>query len=215
MTKFNTLIHDARKFYSTLAENNNKDWWEENKKTYETTLKAPALDLLETVKPKLEEIAKLPVRPKLFRPHRDVRFSKDKTPYKTQLHMLWALQTTARQNPVFFFGIGLDYVSAGAGIMVLDKPVLEDWRKFADLDTARVLGIAETLKSKSYKFREPALKRVPPPFAKDHEASDLLRMKGVVASRDIGQPDDLVDAILQAFTDLAPLNALLLQAAEA
>jgi uncharacterized protein (TIGR02453 family) len=213
---FSTLIGDATAFYTALAQNNKRDWWLANKATYDEKLKAPALVLLETLAPALSEIADVPVTAKLFRPHRDVRFSKDKAPYNTHLHMMWELKTQARQNPVFFFGVGLDYVSTGAGIMAFDKPVLEDWRKFADMDADRMMQIIGDVENLGYKLRDPELKRVPPAFDKDHPAGVLLRCKGVVAS---GQLDrgvtDLPNAILSNFKDLWPINDLLIQIAEA
>ena len=215
MPSYANLIKDAQKFYAALDQNNTRDWWLENKGTYDSDLKAPALALLDEMAPAIEKVAGCPVKPKLFRPHRDVRFSKDETPYNTHLHMMWGMEAGAPQNPVFFFGIGLDYVTAGAGLMGFDKPVLENWRRFVDLDTDRVTGIVEELKSKGYGFREPALKRIPSPFDKDHPAGDLLRMKGIVTSRDLGKPKDLPAALKDAFADLAPLNALLVQVAEA
>jgi uncharacterized protein (TIGR02453 family) len=151
----------------------------------------------------------------LFRPHRDVRFSKDKTPYTTHLHMMWAIETEARQNPVFFFGIGLDYVTVGAGMMGFDKAVLTDWRKFADLDTDRILGLLAELKGRGVGLRPPELKRVPPPFDKDHAGAELLRRKGLVAHVDLTEDAKLDSALPQAFQTLWPVNALLLQVAEA
>ena len=156
-----------------------------------------------------------PVTGKLFRPHRDVRFSKDKTPYKSHLHMMWTMQVEAAEAPVFFFGIGADYVTVGAGRMGFEKPMLDNWRKFVDLDTKRVLGIVDGVKAHGFGLREPALKRVPSGFAADHAAAELLRMKGCVATKDIGVPVDLEPALLAAFREVAPLNALLLQIAEA
>lgn len=205
----------ARAFFSRLNKDNTKVWWQAHKPQYDTTLKAPALALLDTLAPQLSDLTSHAVTPKLFRPHRDVRFSKDKTPYNTHLHMMWALQTDAPQSPVYFFGIGLDYVTAGAGIMGFDKPVLENWRKFVDLDTDRILAITDDLIARGYVFREPALKRVPPAYDKDHIAAHLLRMKGVVASCDIADAADIEEELMAAFESLWPLNALLLQVAEA
>ena len=215
MSDFQKLIADAQGIYTRLAANNSKTWWQENRAVYDENLKPEALRLLDVIQPTLATLSNHDVKGKLFRPHRDVRFSKDKTPYNTHLHMMWAVQTDAPQNPVFFFGIGQDYVTAGAGMMGLDKPVLENWRKFVDLDTARIQSITHDLTAAGYRFREPALKRVPPPFDKDHAAGDLLRMKGVLASRDLGGFGDLEGAISAAFTKLWPLNAFLLQVAEA
>lgn len=210
-----TLIPAAQSFYTDLAANNAKPWWDKNRAPYDTILKPAALALLDDLAPDLEGIAGCPVRPKLFRPHRDVRFSKDKTPYKTHLHMMWTLECGARQSPVFFFGIGTDYVSVGTGMMGFDKPVLEDWRKFVDLDTKRILGIMQGINAHGFTLRDPALKRVPSAYPADHQAGHLLRMKGCVATTDIGSPADLRGAVLAACKNASPLTALLLQIAEA
>ena len=111
------LITDARAFLTRLNRNNTRDWWQAHKAEYDTGLRDPALALLDKMAPQLARLAGHDITTKLFRPHRDVRFSKDKTPYQTHLHMMWQIESEARQNPVFFFGIGLDYVTAGAGIM--------------------------------------------------------------------------------------------------
>ncbi len=215
MSDFDTLISDARGFLGNLAQNNTRDWWQDNKDTYDTRLKAPALALLDEMQPKLARLTDLEVSTKLFRPHRDVRFSKDKTPYTTHLHMMWGLTSGARQSPVFFFGIGQDYVTAGAGMMGFDKPVLQDWRKFVDLDTDRVTAIFDATRAAGFGFREPDLKRVPPPYDKEHPAAELLRMKGVTASKGLDADKPLVPQIEAAFEALWPLNQLLIQVAEA
>jgi len=128
---------------------------------------------------------------------------------------MWRLETEAPQSAVFCFGIGFDYVTVGTGMMGFEKPVLENWREFSNLDHARLLPIFEGLKAKGESSREPALKRVPNAYDKDHPARELLRMKGVVGSKDIGSPKDLHAATLSAIKDLWPLNALLIQVAEA
>ena len=215
MSDYATLVTDAVAFYDRLAANNTKAWWQDNKATYDTKLKAPALSLLEDISGPLQKLTDHPVTPKLFRPHRDVRFSRDKTPYNTHLHMMWALNTDAPQNPVFFFGIGRDYVTTGAGIMVFDKPVLTNWRKMVDLDTDRILQITGDVVARGFGLREPALKRVPPPYDKNHAAAELLRMKGIVASRNVAGKGPLTKQIMSAFEDAWPLNALLISIAEA
>lgn len=215
MTAYDALIPNARAFLTKLAANNTRDWWQDNKSTYDDQLKAPALALLDDLCAPLSKLTESPVTSKLFRPHRDVRFSKDKTPYNTHLHMMWQVDAGAPQNPVFFFGVGLDYVTTGAGMMGFDKPVLMNWRKMVDLDTKRIAGIVGEVKDQGFNFRDPALKRVPPPFDKDHPAGDLLRMKGVTASRELKGKGPLKDQILDTFRSLWPLNKLLISIAEA
>ena len=213
MTAYDTLIPDARAFLGDLDRNNSRDWWQDHKTTYDEKLKAPAMALLGDLAPRLEKVTGLPVTTKLFRPHRDVRFSKDKTPYTTHLHMLWGLESDARQSPVFFFGVGLDYVTAGAGMMGFDKPVLEDWRKVVDLDTARVTGLIDGLVAQGFRVREPDLKRVPPPYPADHAAGELLRLKGLTVSKDLGAKARLPKDLMAAFEALWPVNDMLIEVA--
>ncbi len=215
MTDFPELITDAQAFYAQLNASNTKAWWQENRSLYDDNLKPNALKLLETLTEPLATLSDAPIKTKLFRPHRDVRFSKDKTPYNTHLHMMWQVDAGAPQNPVFFFGIGLDYVTAGAGMMGFDKPVLTNWRKMLELDTDRMTGIINGIERKGFSLREPALKRVPPPYQQDHAAGRLLRMKGATASRDLGVNADLPDGLMQCFRDLWPFNALLISIAQA
>ena len=215
MSDYATLKADAVPFYEALAQNNKRDWWLKNKTTYDTKLKSPALALLDQLTPQLSTLADAPIKGKLFRPHRDVRFSKDKTPYNTHLHMMWQIDGNAPQNPVFFFGIGRDYVTTGVGMMGFDKPMLTNWRKMLDLDTDRILGIVEGVKKQGFTLREPALKRIPSPYDKDHPAGHLLRMKGFVAGREITQDGVLSGQIMDAFKTAWPINDLLISIAEA
>ncbi|MEO1638191.1 MAG: DUF2461 domain-containing protein [Pseudomonadota bacterium] len=215
MTEFATLIPDTRAFMKKLNADNTRDWWQDNKATYDAKMKAPAQALLDQLTDPLAKLADAPIKSKLFRPHRDVRFSKDKTPYNTHLHMMWQPDTDAPQNPVFFFGIGLDYITAGAGIMGFDKAVLTNWRKMVDLDTDRIMGIVKAIEDKGFAVREPELKRVPSPFDKEHPAGHLLRMKSVTAGRELAADAKLPDALMDSYAALWPLNALLLSIAEA
>ncbi|NBT32867.1 MAG: TIGR02453 family protein [Rhodobacteraceae bacterium] len=207
---FDSLIPDAQRFCRGLAANNTKEWWDANKARYDSTLKAPALQLLAALAPRLQDLTGDPVGEKLFRPHRDVRFSADKRPYKEHLHMLWSVKAGGRQEPAFFFGIGVDYVTVGAGIMGFDKPVLEDWRKFVDLDAKRIGPMVTTLRDKGFSFWEPELKRVPAGFDPDHPLSDLMRMKGAVCSAPLGDGEGpLEDRIMEGFVSVKPFVDLL------
>ncbi|HSI72459.1 MAG TPA: DUF2461 domain-containing protein, partial [Fimbriimonas sp.] len=77
---------DAIDFFAELEKNNNKEWFEANRKRYETSVKKPMLEfaaeMIERMRSVEPEITMLP-RNAVFRLHRDTRFSKDKTPYKT------------------------------------------------------------------------------------------------------------------------------------
>ena len=83
MTDFNQLVPDAKDFLSRLAQNNTRDWFSEHKAEYERHIKGPAQLFLDQIAARLQKRLATPIKTKLFRIHRDVRFSKDKTPYNT------------------------------------------------------------------------------------------------------------------------------------
>lgn len=209
MSEFDTLVQDAQAFCATLATNNNKGWWDANKATYDAKLKRPALALLEAMTAPLKEVTGHDATPKLFRPYRDVRFSKDKTPYQTHLHMMWSLDAGGRQDPVIFFGIDIDSVTFGGGVVSFDKEVLADWRKMIDLDGDRIGKILETAEAQGFGYYGEALKRVPPPFPKNHPQAEHLKRKGLVLTRPLASSGPLTDRITAGVGDLVPVLKML------
>ena len=183
---FAQLIGDARGFLAELARHNQRDWFNDHKARYEQTLKAPALLLLDQVAHDLGRTSGQTLTPKLFRPHRDVRFSKDKTPYHTHLHMMWMIDAPGGPNPALFFGISPDYVRVGGGIMAFDKPGLNTWRQAVDGEFGDTLqGVLDDLATQGLTPHEPPLKRVPAPFDRDHRHGGLLRRKGMAVWHDL------------------------------
>lgn len=205
---FETLVPDARAFLRDLAANNTRDWFTENKARYEQQLKAPALALLDVLSTDLEKLTDTPVKTKLFRPHRDVRFSKDKTPYHTHLHMLWS---GGGMN--WFLGIAPEYISAGAGVFTFDKATLPLWRELVDRDGHKIAPALADLQAKGARLGEPDLKRVPAPFDKDHPHGDLLRRKGLHLWFDTDeatlQKDGLTQWVSAAFSEMLPVQTAL------
>lgn len=204
---FTSLIPNTRAFMSELSQNNNREWFQENKTRFESELKKPAKLLLETIAPKLSSVLDQTVSTKLFRANRDVRFSKDKTPYTLHLHMLWSPQGNGAQ-PGYFFGIANDYVTAGAGMMGFDKAQQDEWRKWVseregDALQSKIDAVLET----GATLRKPELKRVPSPFEKDHPRADLLRHKSLTLWSEIETEvkDDLPQAIMTAFALFEPV----------
>jgi hypothetical protein len=100
-------------------------------------------------------------------------------------------------------------------MMAFDKPVLGNWRKMVDLDTDRITGIIAGIEAQGFALREPELKRVPQPYGPDHPAGRLLKMKGVVARRELTGNGPLAKQLEDSFACLWPLNDLLISIAEA
>lgn len=206
---FDRLVPDARAFLSDLAQNNTRDWFLANKSRYDDSLKKPALALLDYVSADLEKAIGSPVNVKLFRPHRDIRFSKDKTPYHTHLHMLWASPDCS-----WFLGIAPDYISAGAGQFAFDKDGLLRWREgIASQHGEMTAATIAQMQSKGARMEAAELKRVPAPYDKDHPREDLLRRKGLTlwfdASEQDIEKDGLSNWIKAVFSELLPVQTAL------
>lgn len=203
-----TLIQDARSFLADLANNNTRDWFMDNKPRYDAQLKFPAKTLLDIVAADLERLSGAPITTKLYRPNRDLRFSKDKTPYHLHLHMSWTVGTTA-----WFFGIAPGYITAGAGRFTLPGRALTAYRGFAaGPQGAALLAERSRLHAEGFRLSKPELKRTPAPYPADHPNADLLRLKSITAAKDWDSaPDDLPGALSQRFKQLWPLQHILLQ----
>ncbi len=204
---FTSLIPQTRAFMSELSQNNNREWFQEHKARFESELKKPAKLLLETLAPKLSDMLDQTISTKLFRANRDVRFSKDKTPYTLHLHMLWSPQGNGSQ-PAYFFGIAQDYVTAGAGMMGFDKAQQDEWRKWvSEREGDALQAKIDAALANGATLRKPELKRVPSPFEKDHPRGELLRHKSLTLWKDIEAEakNDLPAAILEAFTSFEPV----------
>ncbi|MDF1855551.1 DUF2461 domain-containing protein [Pseudooceanicola sp.] len=212
MTEFSDFIPQARDFLIRLRADNSRDWFAAHQDEYDATIKAPAKRLLDEIAAPLAGITGAKVSKKLFRPQRDIRFSKDKTPYKDHCHMLW--HAPAGSEVGYYFGIAPDYVRIGAGIMGFNGSALDQWRGLVDSATgAELAQLLDNLRAAGCDISKPDLKRVPAPYDKDHPRGDLLRRKSLTVWSDVA-PDisDLPEALIQRFTRFALLGRLLSQA---
>jgi uncharacterized protein (TIGR02453 family) len=180
---------DAFRFLAGLKANNSREWFAENRQRYETGLKLPAEAFAAALCDELEKLTGAAHDAKIFRIHRDVRFSKDKTPYNAHLHISFLPQTDYPSPPAWHFGLHPDRLSIGAGVFTFDKTILQAYRQRLDDGNGAVLEtILNTLCEADFRISELDLKRVPPPFAPDHRHAQLLRHKGLTAWLDF---DDL------------------------
>lgn len=119
-------------FLKDLQRNNERAWFTANKARYEEHLKAPALRLIEDVAPALRKIsARFVATPRsLYRIHRDTRFAKDKSPYKTYAGIHFRHERAKDAHaPGFYFHVEPGNVFAGVGIWHPDAPTLRRIRE--------------------------------------------------------------------------------------
>jgi uncharacterized protein (TIGR02453 family) len=160
---------EAIEFYEGLEADNTRAYWQDHKKEYEEFVKAPMVELL-------AELAGDFGEGKIFRPFRDVRFSKDKSPYKTAIGA-----TLERGGYVQFSAHGL---ASGSGYYVMMPDQLERYRQAVDDDKSglKVVEICNTLrKAKIEVAAHDTLKTAPKGYPKEHARIELLRHKGLIA----------------------------------
>ncbi|WP_372786237.1 DUF2461 domain-containing protein [Phenylobacterium sp.] len=204
----------AMRFLADLRDNNDRVWFAAHRKAYDQAIRGPAETFLACLEPALGALTGGPVTGKIFRIHRDVRFSKDKRPYNAHLHIAFP----ARGGPSavtacgYFFALEPDRVLLGAGGFDFSGPVLDAYRAAAadPAKGAALEAILAELAASGFRIEGAALKRVPAPYAADHPRADLLRRKGLNAWRDITDPvtiagDKLFAETLSTFATLAPL----------
>lgn len=210
--EFAHVVDQANAFFTDLKANNNRDWFNAHKKDYEATVKKPGQLLLDVIADDLRNLTGATPKTKMFRINRDVRFSKDKTPYNTHLHLLWA-PTSDEETCNWFLGISPEYVTVGFGIMGFDKVPLVKFREFVDGPGGdKIATQTAALLKAGCRIDEPALKRVPSPFAKDHPRGDLLRRKGYVIWKDIeasAKADGLRKTVVNQFKAFEQLRETL------
>jgi len=185
---------EAIEFFERLEDDNTKAFWTEHKGVYEECVKAPMEELL-------AELAGRWGEGKIFRPYRDVRFSKDKAPYKTNI-----AATMAKGG---YVSLSADGFSVGTGYYMMAKDQLARFRAAIDEDaTGRRLEriVAKLTDAGIEVTAHDTLKTAPRGYPKDHDRIELLRMKGCIAWQeweigawlDTSEPEDRVVTFLGA-----------------
>lgn len=180
-------------FLSDLKANNTKAWFAGNKTAYEKAIKHPAKAFCTHMEGALQALTGRAHNSKIFRIHRDLRFSKDKTPYNTHLHISFFPEAAATQPPAWHFGLEPGKLGLGTGIFAFEKAGLALYRdRVAGPDGDDLSKLLAGLDRDGIRFNEPELKRGPPGFDPDHANSDLLRRKGLTAWLEVADPGTAV-----------------------
>ena len=162
---------EALEFFQGLEADNSKTYWQQHKDVYDTMVRAPMEELLAELEGEWGE-------GRIFRPYRDIRFSADKSPYKTNI---------AATVGDAYIHLNADVLGIGAGMYQMAPDQLERYRAAVDhgpsgkqlvrlVTTARDAGLEITAHD--------VLKTAPKGYPRDHPRIDLLRQKGLIAWRE-------------------------------
>lgn len=211
---------EAIHFLLELSVHNDRSWFQPRKQEYERLLKEPFEALCLALGERFADRA-IPLvanERSPFRIYRDVRFSKDKSPYKTHLAASFPLAST---EPDGGHGVGgyfhfePDHCYVGGGMWHPERPRLEAWRELVDRDPRRVHAAIEEpgFVAAFGEIEGEHYARVPAGFAADHPEADLLRLKDVTFGRGVSDDEalspDLPDRLADAFGAATPVITLL------
>lgn len=217
---------DALLFIEDLKNNNNKEWFHENKKRYELFKKEYQhiiASLLQEMKPLDASLTNLEVKNCMFRINRDIRFSKDKSPYKSNMGIWLSTNKNAKNAPGYYihYEKGNSFIAGG-----LYCPEPEDLKKvrkeiayFYD-DLEKISADKTFQKEFGALDRDEAnvLKKAPKDYEPDHPAIAFLKLKSFTASQkisdDLFNETDFAKKITQKLVVLKPLNDFLNRALE-
>lgn len=215
------------RFLEDLADNNNKDWFDAHKKEYIKLVRDPSVALvialgerLQSISPHIRYDPRTNGSGSLLRVNRDVRFSEDKSPYKTKVAMMfWEGPGKKMEHP----GFGMQIETTGAGLMAgqfnFDKSLLTAYREAViddKLGAALVEAVEAVTSGSDYEVKGEHYKRVPRGYSADHERADWLRYAGLWASSPQIDVDTLispkfVDIAFEHFKNMAPIQRWLVE----
>ena len=178
---------DTFAFLADLEANNAKDWFEANKDRYETHWKTAALDFIADVAadmsrldPPLQAIPRL--NKTLRRINRDVRFSKDKSPYKPRLHMIFWTGGHPNRSPAMHVVLHPEGIGYGTGQFGLEPAALANNRaRIVGKDGDALINALDLAAKVNCTMGDPGLARLPRGFEAEGRRAELLRHKAYVA----------------------------------
>ncbi len=194
-------------FYEGLEADNTKTYWTRHKSVYDTQVRAPLQALV-------DELADEFGVAKLFRPYRDVRFSGDKTPYKT--HQGAVVNPEGRGAGAWYVQISAEGLRVAGGCWRLESDQVDRYRRAVadDVQGTRLQAEVDRLVNAGWTIAGERLSRPPAGYGADHPRIELLKHKSLHATRQ-WEPDDwlhtrrALDEVRTAWRDVEKLNAWL------
>lgn len=191
----------ATAFYTELEENNTRDWWHAHSAVYQESVKEPLTALLARLEPQFGPS-------KIFRPNRDIRFSQDKSPYKTAQGAFASFQ----EGVGYYLQLSADGLLVGGGYHSHSPAQLARYRNSVDATGTgeQLQHIVDAIAAAGFTVEGEKLKTVPRGFPREHPRAELLKHKSLSASVALGQPDwlsspDAEGEIARLWDKLRPL----------
>ena len=210
-------------FLRKLKRNNNRDWFQAHKDDYQQWVKSPMEELIVSIGEGLRRLApEIVADPKLslYRIYRDTRFSRDKTPYKTQAAAVFPVRGLPKNfGPGLYFHISPDEVLIGGGIYMPPPDLLRAVREEIASRPKKFLAIVEgrSFRRAFGELEGEQLKSMPKGFASDHPAARYLRYKQFLFGEEhpvaLATSPRLLPAILKCFEQGMPLIRFLIEPA--
>jgi len=201
MATFKGWSEDCQRFFIGLELDNSKKYFEANRRTYEDSVKGPMVALLKSLEPDFGT-------GKVFRANRDIRFSKDKSPYKTNIAADVGMGAKGG-----YLSLDARGFTVATGRYMMSPEEIARFRKKvgADASGTQLAAIVTKLKKSGYDIGGEELKRVPPPWPQEHPRAELLRRKSLYAWKNYGLQPWLGSAsarryVVKMWTDAQPLN---------
>lgn len=200
---FSGFPPEALLFYEGLEADNSRAYWSDHLTTYEESVRAPMLALIADLEAGFGGF-------KVFRPYRDVRFSHDKSPYKTHIGAVTAAPV---DGVSWYVQVSAEGLLVAGGCYRPSRDQLERFRAAVLDDVAgeQLAALTDRLAADGYPLEGETLKRAPRGVPADHPRVHLLRRKSFAAFRDFGAPDWLDspavrDEVAAAFRRLTPFT---------
>ena len=210
---------EALNFFAELSVNNEKPWFEAHRSDYDNYVIEPSRDFVIVLGERLRKLAPNimadpRVNKSIFRIYRDIRFSKDKTPYKTHLALWFPVSQGGAKfdHPGYYFHLEPGNLMLGAGIHGFSKPLLKAYRD-AVINPDQGPSLAQAIAvvtNKGFSVGEKTYKRIPRGYDPDHKLAEFLLFSGLTTGINLGIPAelhtvDLVDYCFERFQDMAPI----------
>ncbi len=216
---FNGFKKEGVEFLKQLELNNTKVWFENNRHIWEENILRPNVAFVEEMGETLEILvptikAKPKVSGSLFKIYRDVRFSKDKTPMKDKIGIIfWQGQAHRMQSASYYIFYNTQEYFIATGIRIFKPPLLKAYRKYIQNKTnaMNLHNILEDIKQKGYKLPEPKYKRLPQGFKEEDVHSYLSKYNAIFGFQtyeldDIFYSEEIVDKAFKVYQDMDDLR---------